>query len=86
MPEISQFFGIVIYMYFRDHAPPHFHAQYGEFEGLISIDSKSIIQGNLPPRALGLVIEWATMYSKELKKSWEAAYRGDQPQKIPPLK
>jgi len=86
MPKISQFFGIVIYMYFRDHAPPHFHAQYGEFEGLIGIDSRTLIQGNLPPRVLGLVMEWASLYSKELSKSWEAASKGSPPHKIPPLK
>lgn len=86
MPKISQFFGILIFMYFRDHAPPHFHAQYGDYEGLIDIRSKMLIQGNLPPRVLGLVIEWASLYSKELEKSWEAASKGAHPQKIPPLK
>jgi hypothetical protein len=62
MPKICQFFGIVIYMYFRDHAPPHFHAKYGGQEGMIGLDPVTLIQGNLPPRVLGLVIEWATMY------------------------
>jgi hypothetical protein len=57
MPKISEFFGIAIYMYFDDHAPPHFHAQYAEFEAVIQIDDFSVLRGRLPPRALGLVAE-----------------------------
>ena len=86
MPKISQFFGIMIFMYFRDHAPPHFHAQYGEFEGIIGLSPIGLIKGNLPPRVLGLVIEWATLYSKELAGAWDAASKRQAPQKIPPLK
>jgi len=59
MPKISQFFGILIFMYFRDHAPLHFHAKYGEFEGVMGLNPIRLLQGNLPPRVLGLVIEWA---------------------------
>lgn len=57
MPEISRFFGIVIYIYYREHQPAHFHAVYGEFEALISVDNFTVLSGNLPPRALGLVVE-----------------------------
>ncbi len=57
MPKISAFYGIVIYMYFNDHAPPHFHAKYNQFEALIEISGLSIIAGELPSRALGIVIE-----------------------------
>jgi hypothetical protein len=59
MPEISRFFGIVIKMFFDDHNPPHFHAFYGEDQGLIDIRHLAVFAGWLPPRALGLVIEWA---------------------------
>jgi hypothetical protein len=58
MPEVSRFYGIVIRMYFADHFPPHFHAEYGECEALISIEELSVIGGGLPSRAFGLVREW----------------------------
>jgi len=74
MPKISQFF-----------APPHFHAKYGGYEGVIGLDPVRLIQGNLPPRVLGLVIEWATMYSTKLGETWDAASKGQPLQKIPPL-
>ena len=71
MPEISRFLGIVIKMYFEDHNPPHFHAFYGEYEGVFSIDTLEIITGKMPPRIVWLVIEWAELHKKELKKNWE---------------
>ena len=73
MPEISRFYGIVIYVFYREHQPPHFHAAYGEYEGLIAIDTLAVLFGHLPPRALGLVIEWATIHQEELKKVWRQA-------------
>jgi hypothetical protein len=86
MPEICRFFGIVIYIYYREHQPAHFHAVYGEFEALISIDSIAIISGTLPPRALGLVVEWANIYKEELKKDWIKAMALEKLDKIEPLK
>ena len=62
MPEISRFYGIVIKMYFADHAPPHFHAEYAEYEARIAIGSLAVLSGNLPPRAMGLVAEWTTLH------------------------
>jgi hypothetical protein len=59
MPTISRFYGILIRMFFNDHAPPHFHARYGEFEATIEIGTLAIIEGQLPRRALILVQEWA---------------------------
>lgn len=73
MPEISRFYGIVIRMYFADHDPPHFHAQYGEHEVLIDIRTNAILAGQLPKRALGLVSEWATLHQNELMADWERA-------------
>jgi len=86
MPEISRFYGIVIKMFFDDHNPPHLHALYGEYEVLININSFAVFAGNLPPRALGLVIEWATQHQDELLINWERA-KGQEPlSKIEPLK
>ena len=50
MPEICRFYGIVIKMCFADHSPPHFHAEYAEFEARVAIDSLAVLSGNLPPR------------------------------------
>ena len=71
MPEISRFYGLVIKMYFADHAPPHFHAEYAEFEARIAIETLAVLSGNLPARAMGLVIEWATLHRQELQVQWQ---------------
>ena len=73
MPEISRFFGIVIAMFFDDHNPPHFHARYGSYSITIKIEDFAILEGHLPPKALGLVIEWADIHKEELFKDWELA-------------
>lgn len=70
MPELSRFYGIVIKMYFADHAPPHFHAAYADAEALISIETLEIFEGRLPVRALSLVTEWAGMHQDELRAAW----------------
>ena len=85
MPEISRFFGIVIKMFFNDHNPPHFHALYGEHEALLDIHHLSIFAGSLPPRALGLVIEWATLHQEELLQDWQRAQQHQALEKIDPL-
>lgn len=84
MPEISRFLGIVIKMYFDDHVPPHFHAFYGDDEAVFSIDPIEIIKGKLPPRVIWLVIEWAELRRKELKKNW-GLLREKKFNKIKPL-
>jgi hypothetical protein len=56
MPEISRFFGMVIAMFYHDHAPPHFHVRYGEQRAVVAIESASLISGSLSPRVLGLVV------------------------------
>lgn len=85
MPRIAEFFGIFIYMYFEDHAPAHFHAIYGEYEALISIADFHILKGELPPRAYGLVVEWAIQHQNELKQNWEQAIQLQPLNKIKPL-
>ncbi len=85
MPEISRFFGIVIRMYFDDHLPPHFHAEYGEYKAVVEIQSLIIIDGHFPPRALGLVVEWATLHRDELLEVWDRAVKLQPLPNIPPL-
>jgi hypothetical protein len=70
MPRISSFYGIVIYMYFKEHNPPHFHAEYGDFDAEIAIESLAVLAGKLPPKAMGLVSEWASLHQEELMKNW----------------
>lgn len=85
MPSISRFFGIIIYFYFRDHNPPHFHAVYGEFEAEILIDDLSVDVGYLPPRVLGLVTEWAFIHKDELMENWKLGSSGETFKQIAPL-
>ncbi len=87
MPVISRFYGILIKMYFGDHPPPHFHAEYGEFRAQISIRDFGILEGYLPPKAHALVTEWASVHQDELLQNWESlSERGDGSyQKIDPL-
>lgn len=85
MPQLSRFFGIVIYMYYRDHSPAHFHAEYNEYQAQISIHSFDIIEGNLPPRILGFVAEWAALHKAELINDWELMKEGKKLLPIAPL-
>ena len=85
MPELSRFYGIVIKMYFADHAPPHFHAEYGDAEALISIETLATFAGRLPPRALGIVTEWAALHQNELRDAWRKASNLESVEKINPL-
>ena len=85
LPRISEFYGIAIYLYYRDHAPPHFHAIYAQQEAVISIADGRVSRGALPPRAEALVRKWAKRYRTELERDWELA-RADEPLlAIPPL-
>lgn len=85
MPIISRFFGIIIRMFFNEHAPPHFHAEYGEYRATIDIRSLSIIDGKLPRRATELVLDWAELHRNELLQDWELCQRHQQPVEIQPL-
>lgn len=85
MPRISEFYGIIIYMYYRDHAPPHFHAVYSGSEAEVAIDTLETLDGYLPHRAMSLVKEWARLHQGELRTVWNQA-RSHQPLKqIDPL-
>ena len=85
MPTISRFYGILIRMYFADHAPPHFHAMYAEHEAVIGIQTFDVLRGQLPPRALALVIEWAQLNQQALMEDWNLCVQNQQPKSIRPL-
>ncbi|PRY45499.1 uncharacterized protein DUF4160 [Spirosoma oryzae] len=85
MPQISRFFGIIIAMYYDDHNPPHFHAKYGNEECLIAIRDLTLLEGRLPSRALGMVIEWAATHQTELAANWELAKNLQPLHSIEPL-
>jgi hypothetical protein len=72
-------------MFFNDHAPPHSHARYGEFEATIEIGTLAVIEGHLPGRALNLVHEWAIVHREELPEDWRLCRGNVAPAKIEPL-
>jgi hypothetical protein len=69
-------------MHCGDHAPPHFHARYGEHRALVEIELLRVLEGGLPPRALGLVVEWAALHCAELLENWR---RGGTNQPLLPI-
>ena len=71
MPVIARFYGILIKMYFREHGVAHFHAIYGEFNGVFDVATREMIEGDLPARAQRLVREWAEQYREEIHQMWE---------------
>jgi hypothetical protein len=84
MPELCRFLGIVIYMLYDDHKPPHFHAEYGDYR--ISVDIHSgVVEGRFPPRALSAVLEWYGLHKGELLEDWDLAEKHRPLKKIPPL-
>jgi len=70
LPEISRFFGIIIAMFYNDHAPPHFHVRYGQEKAIVDIENLTVLAGSLSPRVLGLVIEWAARHRDALHANW----------------
>ena len=85
MPELCRFYGIVIRMYFADHGPPHFHALYGGDEVLVDITTLAVLHGRLPPRAHGMVAEWASQHRDEWLEAWARAQRLEPFGRIAPL-
>ena len=85
MPRLSAFYGIVIYMYVRDHGVAHFHARHSGEEAVIAVASGEVLGGHLAPRQLRLVAEWASIHRSELLAAWDAASAGDPPGTIDPL-
>ena len=85
MPCVSQFFGIAIYMYYNDHLPPHFHAEYAEHEAKFRIETLELLSGELPRRSRALVLEWASLHRPELQANWDRARNGVPLEDIEPL-
>ena len=85
MPEVCRFLGIIIAMYYKEHNPPHFHVRYNEYKAVIAIDPLALIEGKLPPKVLGLVIEWASIHQQDLKANWDLACKLATLKRIPPL-
>ncbi len=84
MPEISRFLGIVIAIYYNDHPPPHFHAKYGDYEAVVYIQN-GVVEGQLPRRALGLILEWYDVHKDELAEDWLLAQQRKPLNRIAPL-
>ena len=84
MPEISRFLGIVIFMNFNEHNPPHFHARYADFEITVGISS-GIVEGKFPKRALNIVLEWYELHKDELMEDWNLLQTTGEFKKIQPL-
>jgi hypothetical protein len=85
MPQISQFYGIIITMYYNDHVPPHFHARYAEYKAEYAIADGSLLAGSLPRRAETLVLDWLAIHRDELQANWDAMRADQAPQRIDPL-
>jgi hypothetical protein len=84
VPEICRFLGIVIYMLYDDHRPPHFHAEYGEYKVIVEINT-GVIQGRFPRRALKALLEWYELHRDDLLEDWELAEQHQPLNRIPPL-
>ena len=85
MPEISRFLGIVIAIYWKDHGIPHFHAKYGKERASFAIEDLRLLEGGLPPRVTGLVLEWAAIHRDELMEDWKLAVAKKPLRPITPL-
>ena len=86
MPEICRFFKIIIYMYAREHSPPHFHASYAGHKAVFRISDGGLIEGKFPNKQRALVVAWAIVYKNELMYNWHSLVKGLNFKKIDPLK
>ncbi len=85
MPEISLFYGIRITMFYSDHNPPHFHAEYAGHRALVDIENGCMIGGALPGRQLKFVLAWAELHKDELMQNWELARSAQPLNRVNPL-
>jgi len=89
MPAISMFYGVIIYLYFKDdkkHKLPHIHVKYQEYEVIVSIPDGEILEGNIPKSKMKLLQAWIELHKDELIANWELALAGENPYKIEPLR
>lgn len=70
MPEISRFFGILVKMYYNEHHPPHFHAEFAEYQATFSIETRQMIQGDFPTKKAALVTAWPIIHKDALENNW----------------
>jgi hypothetical protein len=85
MPRICYFLGISIYMYWNEHQPPHFHAVYGDYAAIVSIETGNVIQGKLSKKVSQLVREWTELHREELLENWQLARAEKDLKKVTPL-
>ncbi len=85
MPEISVFFGIRVSMYYNDHMPPHFHAEYNDYKAIVDIINSRVIKGALPSKQLKLILAWAVIHQDELMENWQLSKAEKPMNKIAPL-
>jgi hypothetical protein len=85
MPRIAHFYGVDIYMYYNDHAPPHFHAFHGDDEALVEWSPAQLYTGSLPSKVLKRVLDWAGLHPNELDDDWQRARAGQPLLQIDPL-
>ena len=85
MPLVSEFLGIKIYMYWNEHVPPHFHAEYGDNSILVDIKNTVVLKGAFPNKQLKLVLAWCELHKEELLKNWESSKIHGTIERIEPL-
>lgn len=85
MPEISRFYGLIITMYYNDHAPAHFHVKYGAYKAKIAIENGDILEGRLPKRAVALIEQWRAIHIENLRGAWSAVLDRRAVERIAPL-
>jgi hypothetical protein len=89
MPSISMFYGIIVYLYFKDniqHNKPHIHVRYQEAEVIVAIPDGEVLEGSIPSNKMKLLQAWIEIHKDELVADWELALSGQQPYKIDPLR
>jgi hypothetical protein len=89
MPSISAFYGLIVYMYFKDnkqHKLPHIHVRYSGYEVIVSLPDGDVLEGGIPSAKMKLLQAWIEIHKEELMADWELAVAGEQPYKIDPLK
>jgi hypothetical protein len=85
MPVIARFYGIIIRMFYDDHVPPHFHAEYGEYELIVGLSPIEILNGRAPSRVRSMVLEWSALHHEELRDNWTRCRDGQPPHLVAPL-
>ena len=88
MPVISQFYGIIIQMFFHDndkHHEKHIHVKCNEQEAVYDLKG-NILEGRIPYKKNKLVQAWITIHKEELESLWILIHKQGEYFKIEPLK